>query len=572
AAGVRRDPQARTWHAALRKRADGLLDDPPSRYELPDGKRLLSVCRRVVERVYTLATVYRLDKRPEHLERVWAELEAAAAFRDWNPSHFLDTAEMTHAFAIAYDWLYHDWTDDQRRRIREAIVNKGLTPGRQCYRGKERFGWWVKSVHNWNQVCNGGMVMGALAVAERDGSPIAREVLSSALGSIRLAMAEYAPDGGYREGAAYWSYGTGYNVLMIAALESALGRDFGLSRFPGFAQTGFFPVYMTGPSGHVFNFADARDRPPGGLWSLHWLGRRFQQPAFSRFAAEHAGPVGLDLLWHLPRPLTKRLAPLPRIRVWKQVAAGSIRSSWTDPLATYVAFKGGSPRFNHAQADLGSFVLDALGQRWIADLGPDDYNLPGYFDRQKSRWNYYRNRAEGHNTLVLNPGKGPDQHISAQAPIARLGSGDERPFGIVDLSSAYPGQARSVRRGFTLLEGRDVLVQDEIDAEAPVSSWWFVHTAASIRLADDGRGAMLSRGGRQLGVTLLSPARARFALREAAPFEDSPRPEKQAANNHVRKLAIHLTDVKQETIAVVFRPVREGAELPAERIKPLDRW
>ena len=28
----------------------------------------------------------------------------AARFEDWNPSHFLDVAEMTFALAIGYDW------------------------------------------------------------------------------------------------------------------------------------------------------------------------------------------------------------------------------------------------------------------------------------------------------------------------------------------------------------------------------------------------------------------------------------------------------------------------------------
>ena len=29
-------------------------------------------------------------------------------FEDWNPSHFLDVAEMTAGLAIGYDWLYDE--------------------------------------------------------------------------------------------------------------------------------------------------------------------------------------------------------------------------------------------------------------------------------------------------------------------------------------------------------------------------------------------------------------------------------------------------------------------------------
>ena len=72
----------------------------------------------MLHRVYTLALLYRLDGDQRYAERAWQELEAAAQFQDWNPRHFLDTAEMTHAFAIGYDWLYDVWTPEQRATLR----------------------------------------------------------------------------------------------------------------------------------------------------------------------------------------------------------------------------------------------------------------------------------------------------------------------------------------------------------------------------------------------------------------------------------------------------------------------
>ena len=39
-------------------------------------------------------------------ERAIRELDAACAMKDWNPSHFLDVAEMATAVAVGYDWLY----------------------------------------------------------------------------------------------------------------------------------------------------------------------------------------------------------------------------------------------------------------------------------------------------------------------------------------------------------------------------------------------------------------------------------------------------------------------------------
>jgi len=126
-------------YVEIKKSADQHLSAPVSKYEKPDGRRLLSVSRRVLDRVRTLAMVYRLEDDPRYADRAWRELEAAAAFQDWNPSHFLDTAEMTHAFALGYDWLYDCWSEDQRRVLREAVVSKGLREGLRVY--ESRKGW-----------------------------------------------------------------------------------------------------------------------------------------------------------------------------------------------------------------------------------------------------------------------------------------------------------------------------------------------------------------------------------------------------------------------------------------------
>ena len=80
----------------------------------------------------------------------------------------------------------------------------------------------------------------------------------------------------------------------------------------------------------------------------------------------------------------------------------TLRTRWQDGEATFMGFKAGEMGASHGNLDAGSFVLDALGTRWAVDLGGDDYALPGYFGSQ--RWTYYRLRAEGHNTLVINPG------------------------------------------------------------------------------------------------------------------------------------------------------------------------
>src|SRR5687767_3369247 len=258
---VKNHPRLKTNWAKFVAEGEKILTQEPSKYEIPDGKRLLATSRRVLDRTGRLALIYRVEGGQKWVDRAWAELNAAAQFKDWNPSHFLDTAEMTTAFAIGYDWLYDAWTPQQRSIIKEAMLKHGLKVAQEAYRtGKN--GWWVKSEHNWNQVVHGGIGVGALALADEEPA-LCGELLQNAIKYLPLAMKHFGPDGAWNEGPGYWDYATKYNVFILAALDSALGTDYGLSGIPGFPETGEFPPYFSGPVGKTFNYADAGDKAGG---------------------------------------------------------------------------------------------------------------------------------------------------------------------------------------------------------------------------------------------------------------------------------------------------------------------
>ena len=562
---VKTDAVLKEWDKRLARDAEKILTAPLPRHEIPDGLRLLATSRRVLDHTYTLALTFRLHGQRRYAERLWQEMETVAAFPDFNPKHFLDTAEMTHALAIAYDWLYDTWTEAQRTTIRQAIVRHGLKPGLKVYQSGS---WWPRCDHNWNQVCNGGMTIGALAIGDEE-PELAGQILHNALASVPLAMRSYAPDGAWGEGPGYWGYATTYNVLMLAALDSALGTDFGLSKSEGFAETGLFPLYMTGPTGRAFNFEDSGERV-GRADALFWLARRFEQPALAWFAASEGRPSAAAMLWYRQPGQDPQAAGLPLDKHWRKVEVVTMRTRWNDPKAMFVGIQAGSNRVNHNHLDLGSFVLDAQGQRWAIDLGGDDYNLPGYFGRD--RYTYYRLRAEGHNTLVLNPGQGPDQDPGATARISRFESRPERAVAVADLTPAYAKHAESVQRGIALLRQGAVLVQDEVQASRPVDFWWFMHTPATVALADDGRTATLKQGQATLTARLLGPADARFEVRPAEPLPSSPHPQRQARNDKVRKLAIHLPETRQLRLGVLFTTPEGQAAAGTTEMKPLGEW
>ena len=147
------------------RQADEYLDRPVLTYR-KIGPRLLSVSRACLDRIYHLALAYRWTGEEKYAKKAVENLKAVCAFKDWNPSHFLDTAEMSHAVGVGYDWLYHYMDKSTRDEIKSGLIKNGMEPGIAGYKG--RGAGWTRTAFNWNQVCNSGLVAGALAIAESD--------------------------------------------------------------------------------------------------------------------------------------------------------------------------------------------------------------------------------------------------------------------------------------------------------------------------------------------------------------------------------------------------------------------
>lgn len=564
--GLSRDGALQKCWRDVRRQADGCLGRAPLVYR-KIGPRLLSVSRECLGRIYALALAYRWTGDERYAAKARENLLEVCAFADWNPSHFLDTAEMSHAVGVGYDWLYDCLDASTRATIRTALIEKGLKPGLDVYAGK---GWWTTSQYNWNQVCNGGMIVGALAIAETD-PDYARQIVPAAVKSLPLALKSYGPDGAWGEGPGYWNYATHYTAYGLTALQTALGNTFGLLDVEGLSQAGEFPVYTTGPTGLYLNFADVGERSARRpMACMFWLARTFDSPlcayAEHEEIARRSASAG-HLIWYVAKPAAAA-ARRDLDRYFRgNVEVATMRSAWDDPEALFVGVKAGYNQVNHGHLDLGTFELDALGVRWARDLGSDDYNLAGYWDSKPGgrRWSYYRLNSASHNICVLG---GEDQDALAKSTFRKLPTSDAQPAAIIDLTGAYKGFARSALRGVTMVEGRRaVLVQDEFDITGPCDIAWGMTTDADI-VVEGGPAAVLKLEGKELRVRILSPAEAEFSIGSA---EQSP-PQKRNAG--VKRLMLTLPQAAgQVRIAVLFAPAWEdGNAVERAEVKPLGQW
>ena len=497
-----------TWNdvqKAILNESDNLLTVAPIQ-RIQIGRRLLDKSREALRRMFFLAYSYRITGNMKYAERGEKELLTIAGFSDWNPTHFLDVAEMTMAVAIGYDWLYDVLSPASRAAIKEAILKKGLEPSLDS-----KYNSWLKVEHNWNQVCNAGMTYGAMAIYE-DEPVLAKQIINRAIDAIVLPMKDYAPDGVYPEGYGYWGYGTGFNVMFLSAVEKLFGKDFGLSVMPGFLPTARFLENMTGTTGKPFNYSDAGST--GGLHpAMFWLSAKMKDPSLlwveknylSENPQSHINNRLLPaiILWGNEIDMNK-IVP-PKSTMWTGQGKNPValmRTSWTDTNAIYVAMKGGSVSINHAHMDIGSFVMDADGVRWAMDFGMQDYeSLESkgiqLFGRTQDaqRWTVFRLTNLVHNTLTIN---NQHQKVTGHAPITSTGTSPSFMNSVTDLTEIYKGQVAKAIRGIAVVDKSYVVVRDEIETlDSSTTIRWTMLTPATVKIIGNNR-AELTQNGKML--------------------------------------------------------------------------
>jgi hypothetical protein len=562
---------------AIIAESDMIITLPPIE-RIKIGRRLLGKSREALRRLFFLSYAYRTTRDVKYLRRAEKEMRAIAAFSDWNPSHFLDVAEMTMAMSIGYDWLYDGLSADARSTIRDAILKKGIEPSLD-----PKNGWWLQVEHNWNPVCHAGMTYGALAIYE-DNPALARQVINRAIDDVVFAMKDMGPDGNYPEGYGYWGYGTSFNVLLISALDKAFGKDFGLSDMPGFLKTAGFLENMTGPTDKPFNFSDIGESggiQPAMFWfaqkngdpSLLWVERdRLLNEDVHKHVQDRLLPA--MMIWGKGIPI-ENIQP-PKATVW--VGRGKnpvalMRTSWTDTSAIYIGMKGGAGNVNHAHMDVGSFVMDADGVRWAMDLGAQNYESleskgMEIFGRSQDaqRWTIFRYVNQAHNTLTIN---GQHQRVKGYAPITGHSSSRDFMSGVMNLSDVYKGSLASAQRGIAIVDGQWVVVRDEIKAaDTPALVRWTLLTPAEVRITGP-HTAELTKEGKKLIFRVDAPGDITMKTWPTDPPPNS----YDAPNPGTIRTGFELTIPAGSSTAITVSLIPEkAAAIATKKIGPLATW
>ena len=201
-------------------------------------------------------------------------------------------------------------------------------------------------------------------------------------------------------------------------------------------------------------------------------------------------------------------------------------------------------------------------------------------------------RAEGHNTLIINPtkvniynnkssagsgtgsqkldnaqGTNFDQSYAADAEVLAFNSGKTSAFAIVNMAKAYPDALNGSTRGMLVTNNRStVIIQDEISLRKSSKVLWMAHMAngAKYEISADKKTAIVTVDGRSIVCSIVVPEGAnytpQFSVMEATYLKETGLTTQagEYSRDGYMKLVITTEGVTDFKMAVVCSLLTDG--------------
>ncbi|MGH9652985.1 MAG: heparinase II/III domain-containing protein [Bryobacteraceae bacterium] len=395
----------------------------------------------------------------------------------------------------------------------------------------DRHPWWVNANNNWNQVCNSGLSIAAIALANQY-PKLAARIISRALRNLPTELANYSPDGAYPEGPSYWSYGTSWTLVGDSAFQSAFGTDcLHLVKIPGFIKSATYKLETIAPSERTFDYSDSGetglDLNTQGI--LTWFAQktgdglylnqgRMLSMLHKAAASDDASPgfAPIYLVW-LSQFKEKNASALPAY--WEGRGHNPIavfRAQKDVHTGFYLGVKGGSASANHGNMDVGSFVFELHGVRWSIDPGSRSYHAieevmgSKLWDESQDsqRWSLLTKNNRFHSTLTVN---GERHNVDGFAPITKFQVEAPPELVSLDLSSIFAGQLNRAIRTFKKVGPAALQIEDDIEpSEKTKTVMWAMMTRANVITAS--HGAILKQDHQTLQLKIIKPAQCNVSV------------------------------------------------------------
>ncbi len=571
--------------------------DTEDGYSSQDGRTDTLVA--LTEKLLPLAFAYQITSNEKYAKLAYDYMLTLADWEHWGHGYFIDCAQATTYFALAYDWLYNAFTAMGKdvNVLSDAIYDKGVSHGATSSKGLSMQGLrllgdeseYITRDDFWNAVGASGMIIGAMAIMDRNEylEDVYYLVGNNLAGLCLSGLDVYAPDGAFIESATNWCYSTNQLFFLIMSLDSAAGSTYGFANTWGLDKTGYYALHIESSDGVIWNYNDSGfDGVSGPLAGMetqifNYVGKMFGDETLIAVRAQQLASGKkqvsvFDLLFY-PFDGVKEQPELPLSYYMSGLEAYVVRSDWSDG-ALYTGIMGGPNGCNYGQIDSGNFIYHNEGIVWFMDLGSENTSVYDYYGTTRNR--YYRVNPEGQNVLYF---VGEDsekvypygQSETAGGIISSTYENEHGSYAILDNEAVYAGLVSSARRGlFVTNDRKTVVVQDELNFKLVYSVEWVAHTAQNITVSEDGKVAWLVNRNEAgdaitLRATLVSPSEELvFSIRTAYKFAfNTTYAQRDSVTNggapeysrdSIQKLVIQSKNSIGYDAAVVFEIVDDG--------------
>lgn len=301
--------------------------------------------------------------------------------------------QQVEPLAVAYDWLYYQWTADQRTQLQEKLL-EGCNYIIDFIR-RERLSPY--NVYLYNRPLP-ALIAGAIALFKDHPAADSVMAFTHDLWSNRVFPVWrqiMGNNGGWHEMGGYLAISLGQVIYSVPAMwRSATGEDLFKKEawLRGFLD---FLVYRNRPDGTVFRWADSaffdreiEERVALSLEYRHSAAYSLRRPRTKPVPTSWPwGPLTDDTLYD-PQAVTS----FPFAKYFDGIGMIIANSNWS-PDATYLTFKAGDNFWSHSHLDQGAFTIFKGGP-----LAIDSGIYPQY--GSDHHMNYYY-QAIAHNVITV---------------------------------------------------------------------------------------------------------------------------------------------------------------------------
>lgn len=426
----------------------------PKRVPEPQGHTFFPFwtmyARAIEDRLVVMSTAFLVTEEKKYAVRVKQHLLSLAAFGKWyefderGAEGNLSNAHLLLGASCAYDAIHSLLTEEERRSIRQAILEKGLHPLAIDIGSRD--------MHNIVAAKQVAMLYGAAAIM--DESPFAAKYLQSGFTYLQSYL-DRKRESGETEGLLYDNVAARH-AWMAADLYRRISGDDSLIQHPYLREElpeRFFRLLAPGEESSFPNLSDSFYKLDIA-YLMAMTATHYDHPAALWYLHKHAATHHASLLYL--RKDTSQTSPSELYgksasAVFRSIGWAALRSGWGDE-DHLLCFTSSCSAKDHNHKDQNNLVINVGGEWLLTNPGYQDY-VPG----PKAD---YTTGTVGHNSLLVN-GQGQIHLGGGGLQEELLLPSFEAVVG--DAAESYGGLLKSFRRSVLHIDSSYYFVVDEVE-------------------------------------------------------------------------------------------------------------